>query len=121
MTNEEERWERVVAKLAEETKSRAVVWNEVVRAHDIERDTVLPMYFARVADKFIRVYEYKYEWSADGDTFFPASEVTIEFVDDQQRSLWRFPKVDSRWKLLEAIRYQATKADDFVQRYLDAS
>ncbi|MBX3361278.1 MAG: hypothetical protein KF912_09825 [Phycisphaeraceae bacterium] len=121
MTNEEARWDRVVAKLAEQTAENSVIWHEVTKANDLESQAVLPAYFAEVAGKHIRVHEYKYEWSSDGETFFPASEVAIEFIDGLQRGLWRFPKVDSRWKLLSAVRYQAANAEDFMKRYLDAS
>lgn len=118
-------WNEVVSKLAVDTERNVVRWVPV-RDHGPD---MLPLvvgvaYVSEVKGKRIRVYEYQYpsSWDEDGAVLETTSDVAIEFIDQVVNRLeYRIPSTESRWKLLESIRLQASQVPEFVNAFLKAS
>ncbi|MEX2218372.1 MAG: hypothetical protein WD749_06385 [Phycisphaerales bacterium] len=117
-----QQWSEVVRKLAQQTEHGELRWTLVKHVPDAAGERqVGPAYMATVGDRLIRVYEYEWQTSSDGETFYPLRDVHIEFVNREGQSLWSFPPTDERWKLWNAIRYRAVNADQFIEGFLKAS
>ncbi len=117
----EAQWEQVVAKLTAQTESGVVRWTARAQLANTIEGKVGPGYTTEVDGSRFRVYEYEWQTSTDGETFYPVREVSIEFAAENWDGLWPLPMTPSRWKLWNAIRYQAVDAQGFLDRFLKAS
>jgi len=112
-------WDRVVRKLASDTRAGLVRWESAPRPTEAIGTPVGNAYRAVVEGKVVRLYEYEYEeYSLDGDELGPARDVRIEFCDDNAVAVWPFPLTNARHELWNAVCYQVVQADDFLARYL---
>lgn len=129
--NDANSWEAARRRLTELTLDGGISWAshfDVSFGQEVDDDRVInPVYVAQYANKTIAVYEYRTKVFTDEDTWNWESGVSIEFVeldvdgvtnDLRLRRLWRWPETAGARTLLEAIRYQAVQADDFLNQIL---
>ncbi|MGC4090881.1 MAG: hypothetical protein QM756_24015 [Polyangiaceae bacterium] len=110
---DDERWTKVIEKLMSKTEQGKIEWSECGSSI---RDNVIGIpYAADVENKHILIYEYQYKNYDDENDFYWASGVAVEFVDNQLNLAWRLPQTDNRRQLLEAVRRQASGADEFAE------
>ncbi|MDB5348324.1 MAG: hypothetical protein JWP89_6701 [Schlesneria sp.] len=117
-----DRWTMAAEKLIALTQAGEVQWQP---SQDISRrrstaDIVGPAYVAEVDGKQIAVFEYQFKNFHDEDEWHWDTGVTVEFVDENYDTEWVWPSTGgSRFALLDAVRYQAAAADDFLSRFLE--
>jgi len=106
-------WEIVQRQLVTDTEDGKVNWspNSTVNRSDSTGD----IYIAHVAGKMMIVYEYRYP---DFQTGEPTTDVAIEFIEPDGKSLWKWPQLAYRVQLLDAIRYRLSGAVDFLNALL---
>ena len=111
-------WDDVVAKLARKTKQGLVDWERAkLRTPAGEKQGII--YVAEVLGKRVAVYEYESRYWTDEDEFHWQSDVSIEFIDNEDRTEWRFPQTQGRWDLIDAIRYREAGAADFLRNFFE--
>jgi hypothetical protein len=119
-------WEAAVAKMAAQTSANEILWNvdgnSVIRLGNTGGRLIPPAYVAQIGGRSVRVLEYEYEmWFGEDGPAIPNRDVAIQFLSDTGEAAWEFPEVLSRWKLLNAVRYQVSDAGGFLDSYLRAS
>ena len=109
-----------VDKLIQMTRDDELHW---LPSHDLCRrrsdtDFVGPAYLTDVDGKKVAIYEYRFQSFTDADEWHWDTGVTIEFVDQNYEPEWVWPSAKGRFGLLDAVRYQTSAADDFLNRFL---
>ena len=117
---DETKWTDALAKLIKKTEAGEVKWGPSPLPALIREDAVGGViYFTAIQGRGLIVYEYTYKsYSVDVDSWIDDREVSIEFVDTAGNLQWRWPKLDQRSQLLDAIRYQLAGANEFLERFL---
>ncbi len=115
-----DRWTMAVKKLIQMTRDGELRWRP---SHELcgrckETDIVSPAYLAEVDGKRVAIFEYRFMSFTDAEVWHWDTGVTIEFVDQNHESEWVWPSPQGRFELLDAVRYQAAEADDFLNRFL---
>jgi hypothetical protein len=115
-------WNAATEKLLAMTESGQVTWSPV---HEFgrsrsETEVARPAFTAEVAGRHILVYEYSYKHYLDADDWVWDRDVSIEFVSPEPEFApqWTWPSPHDRFRLMEAIRYQYAKADEFLSKFL---
>lgn len=121
MTTDEKEWDgatRVLIRLTQDGELKWRIDNNLPkkREHIVGRAYVAPY-----ESKMIAIYQYKYQYYKDEDDYDWLNDVAIEFVDDDGDCEWQWPKVESRWELLEAVRYKNSGAGSFLKTLLAKS
>lgn len=120
--SESGKWDSVVWKLVQQTDAGQLRWEPTPAPTEPSQGRqVGPAYLTTVEGKLIRIFEYEYPTSQDGETFYPVRDVAIEFTNSDGDGLWTFPRTEARWKLWNLVRYKAVEADQFLERFLRAS
>jgi hypothetical protein len=119
-------WETAVEKMTAQTSANEVLWrvdgSSVVRLGHTGGRLIPPAYVAQIGGRSVRVLEYEYEvWLDEDGPAIPNRDVAIQFLSSGGEAEWEFPEVLSRWKLLNAVRYQISDAGGFLASYLRAS
>jgi hypothetical protein len=109
-----------VEKLIELTRNGELRWRP---SHELCRrrsgtNFFGPAYIADVDGKQVAVFEYRFQNFTDVDEWHWDTGVTVEFVDQNYETEWVWPSPPGRFALLDAVRYQASEADDFLNRFL---
>ena len=118
MSLDQNKWERVVSKLADDTRSGQVQW-DLDRAGIVERENAAgPVYVTETLGKKIAVYPIRYKYWLDEENFEWEDDISIEFLSPDWSTQWLFPKTRARGDLLEAIQYRFSGADDFADAFL---
>lgn len=112
------RWNDAAIKLAELTRAGDVKWSSNPAMAKLREDAVGSVFVGKYLDKLMCVYEYKYRRFTDVDEWEWETDVAIEFVTDGGALEWRWPAVAQRRSLLDAIRYAAANAGDFLKKLL---
>jgi hypothetical protein len=116
--SDNKKWERVVAKLVEDTKAGATIWRREDNLSRRRQDVVGAAYVTSVAGKTVGIFESTYRHYTDEDEYETRNMVTVEFLGKDHVAEWTFPETNIHWKLLESVRYQAAGADDFAAALL---
>jgi hypothetical protein len=110
------KWNSVVERLITLTEQGVLEWTE--NDSSLRENVLGRIYYTSFKDRNILVYEYNYKAYTDEDIWHWDNEVAIEFVDEQAKLQWQWPKSPLRFRLLEAIRYKMIKADSFLDAVL---
>lgn len=117
MTIDINKWNKFVKKLAEDTLSGKLTWED--KSNEISRDEEMGgIYLTFVLDNFVLVYPYRYQYYLDEDNYRWEDEVAVEIVTHDGRKLWKLPDVPSRHQLLNAVEYKLSGADEFADKFL---
>jgi len=116
--NDERKWSRFVEKLHADTLQRRIEWQDIT--NHVERDNLDgPVFLAQILpEKYVVVYQYRYQYWTDEDQFFWETETAIELADAGGQCLWRLPGVRGRAALLDAVCYVVSDAEDTFNEYL---
>ncbi|MFA5192384.1 MAG: hypothetical protein WC740_16890 [Verrucomicrobiia bacterium] len=113
------RFLKAVTKLNELTQDKQLKWEKEDDTNSITYGTeniVDVAYYAVCGDRRLRLYELKYRDYPDA----PWETMTVlEFVDSHNKSEWVFPENPATRHLLESVRYNTSKVDDFINELLD--
>lgn len=112
--SEDRDWGRAIERLEELTRAGSLAWTPRSLSRD---DIVGDAHVAAYDDKLIAVYEYRRKQDPLG-VIRPVKDVAIEFISDDGNIQWTWPQSPHRWALLNAIRYQLSRADQFYDRLL---
>ena len=112
------KWDATVEKLFRMTVQRELEWTESPMVKRRVENIVGNAYETSAKDKSIAVYEYRYKHFINEEEWEWANEVSIEFVDGAGMMEWKFPQTGKEWDLIDAIRYQAARADQFLEEFL---
>lgn len=122
MSTDETRWDKATELFISQTKSGAIEWAAAPEAKPKCKvgDGVAGVpYTATIKGRRFLVYEYEYKMWPSEDSFYEATEVSIEIVNDDFDMEYRLPRPDGRWQLLGAIREQTSGANDFLDDFLN--
>jgi hypothetical protein len=118
--DDEQRWDEAVGRLTEMTERGEIQWKE-------QRLSLRPMMDAFVGPQFVtefdsrRIAVYEYSFPAENSDYgrYIDSRVVVEFVDEGGERVWVWPvSSGNRWELLEAVRFQVSQADGFLDALL---
>lgn len=114
-----EKWDRALRKLIALTRDGSLIWNPNSVPRD-SRDEVQGegIYATVLQERHLIVYEYRFRNYTDEDTWTWDTEVAVEFVDGEGNLQWPWPALPGRFQLLDAIRYQAAGAGEFLEEFL---
>jgi hypothetical protein len=117
---DEVNWDAAIDKLAELTERGDLEWDTVVNFHGRGEEVAVPPVFeANVKGRKVRVYEYQYKHYTDADEWDWATELAIEFVDENGNLEYPWKgRLGSRLRLLDAIRYRTAQVGDFLEEFL---
>lgn len=113
--SDDDRWERIVGELVDKTRAGDLVWKASPAAK--REDATSDIYEARVLDRDVVLYEYKYQYYIDEDEWHWVREVAIEFTEPLTDHTWRWPRTGKHYELLEAVKRQAFRADEFADAF----
>jgi hypothetical protein len=116
-------WDSATDKLIELTESGRIRWEPAHQMpsasdHGNASELVGPAYVATVEEKRVAVYEYRYRLYTDADEWHWSTEIAVGFVDNNDQMEWEWPSPRRRSALLDAIRYQQSGAEQFLDRLL---
>jgi hypothetical protein len=112
----EHNWEAAIRKLVALTTSDSITWRE---AEDVSRpDVVGKVYVAGALNRRIAVYERRRKTWNTPTTWYWQPEPVVELVDEHGTLEWKWPKCEAATELLEAVRYQHSRAEAFLLTWL---
>ena len=114
-------WESAVKKLTALTREGKLKWTPTYELSERRRSQyrlVGPAYIGDTNNKRIAVLEYEFaRFDLDGNEY-PDTGISIEFIDPRWETEWVWPASGGRFELLEAIRFQTSQADKFLENFL---
>jgi len=118
MPAESNQWVEAIARLTALTQEGALKWE--TRPPTGERTVVDASYYTTHKDRRLRLEkrmvteedEYSFRRQVRMERLF------LEFVDDNDNSLWAFPRVDALEDLYNAVRFQTAGVKDFLDDLL---
>ncbi len=114
MTND---WKAAVERLLAMTQAHELRW----KTSDLQReDAIGAVYEAEVHGRRVAVWEFSYRHYTDEDNWIPSQDVAIEFVDELGRCQWRWPETSGQGRLLDAVQYQVSNANEFLKQLLNS-
>ena len=134
MTEKQSKFVEAVARLIKLTQDGELMWESSKPSAELERDGIKDesVFISRYKDRILRLYKYSYRVDEPGlfdisTSFFPikvkypywASSVTLEFIDDNGFSLWKFPFTNALNDLFQAVQYQFAGVDEFLDKLLN--
>ena len=119
-------WAEATKKLIQLTEKGDVVWkpDDSLSARRRTRFPLVgPVYRTETNGKSIAIFEARdVAWDDDGGlTPFTESNAIIEFVDSTGEPEWTWPSSPARFELLDAVRYQQSKARTFLESFLSSA
>jgi len=114
-------WIKVVAKLNRLTLERELVWvrrdppGSITAARN---GRVFHFFGTRYRDKNIGIYEERYPFFTDEDTFHWDDRVVLAFYSDDWELQWELPRVAGIQDLYNTIRRRDANADKFAEELL---
>jgi hypothetical protein len=111
-------WDPAVEKLIEHTLSNRITWNPHPGLSSQRDEVKGEVYTARVQERLVAVYEYRFRSYDDLDAWDWTDDVAIEFITHDGTLEWRWPQSAHRWRLLDSIRYQRSQAGSFLESFL---
>jgi hypothetical protein len=122
---EENKFIKAVTKLIQLTQEGAIRWTLSKENRKITQGTenVVDLAYITVYEgQRLRLYELKYRDYFDEFQFTWGSQATLELIDDQGNAEWTFPPNNRAISdLLEAVQYQTSGVDEFIDRLLSKS
>lgn len=111
-------WDAAARVLIKLTRNEGLTW-KIENAIAKSRENVVGnIYTTNFESKKIAVYEYRFQYYVSEDEYLWRNDVAIEFIALSDTVEWQWPQVESRWELLEAIRYKNSRAEDFLKSLL---
>ncbi len=120
-TDKHSKWNDATQRLIDKTDSGELTWvsnHELCQRRADESEFIGPAYLTEFGGKQIAVYEYRYKNYIDADEWFWDTGVSIEFVNSELETEWRWPSPTGRMMLLDSIRYKTANADTFLHQLL---
>jgi len=135
--SEQDIWIEAVAKLIRLTHEDQLTWERVESLNDSKKevDAYVAEYKGRrlklserenpLEENFKRMAQYRLPKSEIEKTldFFNsiknATLITLEFVDENEVSLWRFPQTSALHDLMSSVRYQSANVKEFLKDILN--
>ena len=114
-------WNAIAIKINQLTQKGKLHWTpEPTNVHHFaDSDRRVEIYYlARYSDRRLRLYKESYKDFDDEDRYTWGERVCLEFVDDDNRALWRFPRSRALWDLLETVQYQTADVDTAIDELL---
>ncbi|MCA9206638.1 MAG: hypothetical protein KDA59_26470 [Planctomycetales bacterium] len=116
MVNEHQ-WDQVINRLAVGTEQGQIDWETLPSG--ARENVVGHVYRAHVLNKTLVCYEYEYDEYGSVSATEPPTDVAVEFVDpNTNKCTWRVPSTPSSRELIEAVRYRAAGAEEFLRTFL---
>ena len=106
--------------LIELTQTEQINWrresppNQILTTHN----RVAQVYVTSYNDRIIRLYEEMYKYFTDEDVYYWQTRLVMDFIDEDDNSLWQFPQTPNGWDLLNAIKYRDANVDAFINDIL---
>lgn len=119
-----DRWRLAVQKLTDLTRSGDLKWkasHEFCRHRQRDLDCVGPAFLAKVNDKDIALYEFRYKDQNEPNDMSWNTGIAIEFIDPNYEPEWVWPGVDEHYALLDEVRKQTSHANEFLASFLQNS
>ena len=129
MAEKKDKSVEAVAKLIKLAQDGKIEW----RSAELVRDdiTVESVFIAEYKDRLLRIYKYVYKVEKPSPFYispsifthkeeYPSWEtsVTLEFIDTNGLSLWKFPYTNALYDLLQAVQYQVAGVDEFLDEII---
>jgi hypothetical protein len=118
---EESKFIKAIAKLIQLTQDGDLKWSINKNTKQITEGTnniIDVVYTAHEENEHLRLYEMKFKNWLEEDTFEWDNQAFLEIIDELGNAIWTFPSNRTLWDLLEAVRYQTSGVDDFINRLL---
>lgn len=116
--NDERKWTTFVEKLIARTQDESIEWKDCRRTTRRERSKG-PIFVSEiVADKFVAVYRYTYDYYTDVDEYDEREDIAIELVDGDGEKLWRLPDVPPRYRLIDLLEFKDADAEGTLNAFL---
>ena len=137
MSDKPDKFVEAVTKLIRLTQAGDLKWSAAQTDRDISREDlkIESVFVTRYKDRILRLSKYSYMIQEPGlydllssHTYYAAgkpkypywqSSITLEFIDDDGRTLWTFPYTKALNDLLEAVKYQVAGVDQFLKEILE--
>jgi len=129
MTQKKDKFVEAVTKLIKLTQEGKIEW----RSANLVRDDIKveSVFTAEYKDRLLRIYKYVYKvekpspfyispniFSYKKETPYWETSVTLEFIDRNGLSLWKFPYTNALYDLLQAVQYQVAGVDEFLDEII---
>jgi len=124
MTEKKDKFVEAVTKLIKLTQEGKMKWRSVnLVRHDIKVESA---FITKYKDRLMRLYKYVHKVEAPtpyvsgvfstykGEYPYWETSVTLEFIDSNELSLWKFPYTSALIDLLQAVQYQVAEVDEFL-------
>lgn len=133
MSTEKNNWVNAITKLTKLTQDGNLTWTAHQPPSSFSKgpnSRVQTVFLTNYGDRRLRLYENRsQEEVIDFDEFEMrpiaklvwTKNVVLEFVDNDDNSLWAFPYVEALNDLLAAVQYQVAGVKDFLADLLAAS
>ena len=117
--NDEKKWAAFVEKLISATQEGKIKWEDFCQKTNRERVIGSIFVATIVANKFVAVYRYTYDYYTDVDEYTEHEEIAIELVDNNGEKLWRLPNVNQRYSLIDLLEFKSADADRTFEAFIN--
>lgn len=129
MTQKKDKFVEAVTKLIKLTQEGEIEW----RSANLVRDDIKveSVFKAEYKDRLLRIYKYVYKVEKPSPVLishrifahkeeYPYWEtsVTLELIERNGLSLWKFPYTNALYDLLQAVQYQVAGVDEFLDEII---
>src|SRR5687768_8733593 len=124
VTEERDKWVDAIAKMIELTQNKRLVWTVGSPSQGVSGQAITPPYYTTYRGRHLRLQRIKVPDPASRDMLGrrdrerERAQTVMEFVDDYDNSLWRFPDVTPLRDLLATVQYQVANVSDFLDDIL---
>ena len=129
MAEKKDKFVEAVAKLIKFTQDGKIEWRSAeLVPDDIKVESV---FSAEYKDRLLRIYKFVYKveepspfdisrsiFTHKKEYPYWAASVTLEFIDRNGLSLWKFPYTNALYDLLQAVQYQVAGVDEFLDEII---
>jgi hypothetical protein len=119
--NDIDKTSKAITKILRQTQSKEIIWQ--IGPKDVqlgaEEYVIGNVYTCSVLDKGLILFKYKLKYWTDYDEFNWVDRLKLQFVDLFGNPEWEFPNSNAISDLYEAVLYQISNVDTFLDTWLD--
>ena len=121
MSEKKDKWIDAVAKIIKLTQEGKIIWKTAEPHSTPSYETIRISFVTDYKDHVLRLYEkdVKHTGPAIGLAGgYVETETVLEMVDQDGVGIWAFPSTSAIENLMSAVRFQVSRANDFINDIL---